>query len=119
MGISNTSSGEGFILVGFSDWPQLEIVLFVFISIFYSLTLFGNTTIIVLSRLDLRLYTPMYFFLSHLSFLDLCYPTSIVPQLLINLHGLDRTISYTRCVAQLFIFLTLASTVCAPGGNGF
>jgi olfactory receptor len=54
----------------------------------------------------------MYFFLSHLSFLDLCYPTSIVPQLLINLHGLDRTISYARCVAQLFIFLALATTEC-------
>jgi olfactory receptor len=53
MGRFNTSSGEGFILVGFSDWPQLELILFVIISIFYSLTLFGNTTIIVLSQLDL------------------------------------------------------------------
>ncbi|XP_040603912.1 olfactory receptor 10-like [Mesocricetus auratus] len=108
----NDSLGGSFILVGFSDWPQLELILFVFISIFYSLTLFGNTAIIALSRMDLRLHTPMYFFLSHLSFLDLCYTTSTVPQLLINLHGLDRTISYGGCVAQLLISLALGSTEC-------
>ncbi|VTJ89888.1 Hypothetical predicted protein, partial [Marmota monax] len=61
---------------------------------------------------DPRLHTPMYFFLSHLSFLDLCFTTSTVPQLLINLQGLDRTISYGGCVAQLFIYLALGSTEC-------
>ncbi|XP_042544883.1 olfactory receptor 10-like [Dipodomys spectabilis] len=110
MGRFNTTFGDGFVLVGFSDWPQLEFVLFIYIVIFYSLTLLGNTTIIVLSRLDLRLRTPMYFFLSHLSFLDLCYTTSTVPQLLINLQRQDQTISYGGCVAQLFIFLALGST---------
>nr|XP_026237466.1 olfactory receptor 10-like [Urocitellus parryii] len=109
MGSFNASFGEGFILVGFSDWPQLELILFVFISILYSLTLIGNTTIIALSRLDPRLHTPMYFFLGHLSFLDLCYTTSTVPQLLINLSRLDRTITYGGCVAQLFIVLALGS----------
>ncbi|KAM9254118.1 LOW QUALITY PROTEIN: olfactory receptor 2Y1-like [Dugong dugon] len=108
----NTSFREDFILVGFSDWPQLELALFVFISIFYSLTLFGNTTIITVSRLDHRLHTPRYFFLCHLSFLDLCYTTSTVPQLLINLHGSDQTITYGGCMAQLFIFLALGSTEC-------
>ncbi|XP_021044748.1 olfactory receptor 10-like [Mus pahari] len=101
-----------FFLVGFSDWPQLELILFVFISIVYFLTIFGNTTIIALSRIDLRLHTPMYFFLSNLSFLDLCFTTSTVPQLLINLYGHDRTISYGGCVAQLFIYLALGSTEC-------
>ncbi|XP_008845421.1 olfactory receptor 10-like [Nannospalax galili] len=108
----NTSSEEGFILVGFSDWPHLELVFFVFISIFYSLTIFGNTLIIILSRLDHRLHTPMYFFLSHLSFLDLCLTTSTVPQLLVNLSRLDRTISFGRCVAQLFIVLSLGGVEC-------
>ncbi|XP_042544880.1 olfactory receptor 10-like [Dipodomys spectabilis] len=109
MGIFNISFGGGFILVGFSDWPQLEFILFIYIVIFYSLTLFGNTTIIILAQLDLRLRTPMYFFLSHLSFLDLCYTTSTVPQLLISLRGHDQTISYAGCVAQLFIVLALGS----------
>uniref|UniRef100_A0A8C5K0X2 Olfactory receptor n=1 Tax=Jaculus jaculus TaxID=51337 RepID=A0A8C5K0X2_JACJA len=110
MGRFNTSVGDGFILVGFSDWPQLELIFFIYILIFYSLTLFGNTTIIALSRLDLRLRTPMFFFLSHLSFLDLCYTTSTVPQLLINLQGHDQTITYGGCVVQLFIVLALGST---------
>ena len=108
----NTSSEEGFILVGFSDWPHLEPTLFAFISIFYSLTLFGNTVIIILSQLDLHLHTPMYCFLCHLSFLDLCYTASTVPQLLVNLSGLDRTISFGRCVAQLCIVLSLGGTEC-------
>ncbi|KAM5169189.1 olfactory receptor 2Y1B-like [Callospermophilus lateralis] len=112
MGSFNTTLGEGFILVGFSDWPHLELPFFTFISVFYSLTLFSNTTIITLSQLDPRLHTPMYFFLCHLSFLDLCYTTSTVPQLLINLSGLDRTISYGGCMAQLFIALTLGGTEC-------
>uniref|UniRef100_A0A8C2M892 Olfactory receptor n=1 Tax=Cricetulus griseus TaxID=10029 RepID=A0A8C2M892_CRIGR len=77
----NTSSEEGFILLGFSDWPHLEPVFFAFISIFYSLTLFGNTVIIILSQLDLRLHTPM-------------------------------TISFGRCVAQLFIMLSLGGIEC-------
>jgi olfactory receptor len=110
MGRFNSSLDGGFILVGFSDWPQLELLFFVLISVFYSLTLFGNTTIITLSRLDLRLHTPMYFFLCHLSFLDLCYTTSTVPQLLINLLGHDHTITYDSCVAQLFTVLALGST---------
>ncbi|XP_036053532.1 olfactory receptor 10-like [Onychomys torridus] len=110
MGSSNTSFRQGFILVGFSDFPQLELIFSVLISVFYSLTLFGNSAIIILSQLDARLQTPMYFFLCHLSFLDLCYTTSIVPQLLINLQGHDRTISYGGCVAQLFLFLALGST---------
>ncbi|EDL33759.1 olfactory receptor 1392 [Mus musculus] len=106
----NISLGKGFILVGFSDWPALELIFFIYILIFYSLTLFGNTAIIALSRMDLQLHTPMYYFLCHLSFLDLCFTTSTVPQLLINLHGQDRTISYGGCVSQLFITLALGST---------
>jgi olfactory receptor len=56
------------------------------------------------------LYFYLYFFLCHLSFLDLCYTTSTVPQLLINLLGHDHTITYDRCVAQLFTVLALGST---------
>ncbi|XP_042793544.1 putative olfactory receptor 2B8 [Panthera leo] len=108
----NGSSFTGFILLGFSDRPQLERVLFVVLLIFYLLTLLGNTSIIALSRLDLHLQTPMYFFLSNLSFLDLCYTTSTVPQLLVHLRGPDKSISFTGCVAQLFIALGLGGTEC-------
>ncbi|XP_077911945.1 olfactory receptor 2B8-like [Halichoerus grypus] len=108
----NGSSFTGFILLGFSDRPQLELVLFVVLLVFYLFTLLGNTTIIALSHLDPHLHTPMYFFLSNLSFLDLCYMTSTVPQLLVHLRGADKSISFGGCVAQLFISLGLGGTEC-------
>ncbi|XP_029800784.1 putative olfactory receptor 2B8, partial [Suricata suricatta] len=69
-------------------------------------------TIIALSRLDPHLHTPMYFFLSNLSFLDLCYTTSTVPQLLVHLRGADKSISFGGCVTQLFFSLGLGCTEC-------
>ncbi|XP_070372899.1 putative olfactory receptor 2B8 [Equus asinus] len=108
----NGSSFTGFLLLSFSDRPQLELVLFVVVLIFYIFTLLGNTTIIALSHLDPHLHTPMYFFLSNLSFLDLCYTTSVVPQLLVNLSGADKTISFAGCVVQLYISLGLGCTEC-------
>ncbi|XP_032194109.1 putative olfactory receptor 2B8 [Mustela erminea] len=108
----NGSSFTGFILLGFSDRPQLELVLFVVLLIFYLFTLLGNTTIIALSYLDPHLHTPMYFFLSNLSFLDLCYTTSTVPQLLVHLRTADKFISFGGCVLQLFVFLGLGCTEC-------
>ena len=108
----NGSSFTGFILLGFSDRPQLELILLVILLIFYIFTLLGNTTIIALSYLDPRLHTPMYFFLSNLSFLDMCYTTSIVPQFLFNLSGADKSISFGGCEVQFFISLALGCTEC-------
>ncbi|XP_072483842.1 olfactory receptor 2W3-like [Notamacropus eugenii] len=108
----NGSSLERFILLGFSDRPRLELVLFVVVLIFYLLTLVGNAIIILVSRLDPHLQIPMYFFLTNLSFLDICFTTSSVPQLLFNLGGPDKSISHTGCAVQLFMFLTLGGTEC-------
>ncbi|XP_007532386.2 olfactory receptor 2H1-like isoform X2 [Erinaceus europaeus] len=108
----NQSSLEGFILLGFSEHPQLERILFVVVSASYLLTLVGNTFIILLSVLDPRLHSPMYFFLSNLSFLDLCFTTSFVPQMLVNLWGPNKTISFLGCSVQLFIFMSLGTTEC-------
>lgn len=112
MVMTNQSCQEQFILLGFSDRPQLEQTLFVFVLIFYLVTLVGNTVIILVSRLDPCLHTPMYFFLTNLSFLDLCFTTSSIPQLLFNLRGPDKTISYMGCAIQLFMFLGLGGTEC-------
>ncbi|XP_029797196.1 olfactory receptor 2W3 isoform X3 [Suricata suricatta] len=109
---TNDSTQGNFILLGFSDRPQLERILFVVILVAYLLTLVGNTTIILVSRLDPHLHTPMYFFLTHLSFLDLSFTTSSIPQLLYNLNGRDKTISYTGCAIQLFLFLGLGGVEC-------
>lgn len=107
------ASWEGyFIFLGFSKWPHLEVVLFVVILIFYMMTLTGNLFIIILSHLDSYLHTPMYFFLSNLSALDLCYTTSSVPQLLFNLWGPEKTISYAGCMLQLYFVLALGTTEC-------
>ncbi|XP_048187700.1 olfactory receptor 15-like [Perognathus longimembris pacificus] len=108
-GGSNGSS-ESFILLGISDHPQLEKIFFIVILSSYLLTLMGNSTIILLSGLDARLHTPMYFFLSNLSSVDLAFTTSSVPQMLINLWGPDKTITYGGCVTQLYVFLWLGAT---------
>uniref|UniRef100_A0A8I5R2J8 Olfactory receptor n=2 Tax=Papio anubis TaxID=9555 RepID=A0A8I5R2J8_PAPAN len=111
MGLANESSLMDFILLGFSDHPRLEAVFFVFVLFFYLLTLVGNFTIIIISCLDPLLHTPMYFFLSNLSLLDICFTTSLAPQILVNLRG-PKTITYGGCVAQLYISLALGSTEC-------
>lgn len=109
---NNETSGGDFILLGFSDQPQLEVLLFVLVLISYLLTLLGNTAIILVSCLDCRLHTPMYFFLTNLSSLDLCFTTSIVPQLLWNLKGPAKTITPVGCAIQLYVSLSLGSTEC-------
>ncbi|XP_036764570.2 olfactory receptor 2G3-like [Manis pentadactyla] len=109
---NNETSGGDFILLGFSDQPQLEVILFAVVLISYLLTLLGNTAIILVSCLDPKLHTPMYFFLTNLSFLDLCFTTSIVPQLLWNLKGPTKTITPTGCAVQLCVSLSLGSTEC-------
>nr|XP_051711782.1 olfactory receptor 2H2 [Oryctolagus cuniculus] len=108
----NQSSPVGFLLLGFSEHPGLEKILFVVVLISYLLTLGGNTLIILLSLLDPRLHSPMYFFLRNLAFLDLCFTTSFIPQMLVNLWGPEKTISFLGCSVQLFIFLSLGTTEC-------
>lgn len=108
----NASSEGYFVLLGFSKWPHLEGVLSVVLLMFYLMTLIGNLFITILSYLDAHLHTPMYFFLSNLSFLDLCYTTSSIPQMLVNLWGPEKTISYTGCMIQLYFVLALGTTEC-------
>ncbi|XP_043849960.1 olfactory receptor 2G6-like [Dromiciops gliroides] len=108
----NNSSQEGFILLGFSDKPQLETVLFVIILVFYILNLVGNMTIILVSSMDPKLHTPMYFFLTNLSLVDLSLTTCIAPQLLVTMGNKDKTMSYSGCVVQLYVSMGLGSTEC-------
>ncbi|XP_004717806.1 olfactory receptor 2G3-like [Echinops telfairi] len=112
MGRSNSSFHGDFILVGFSEQPQLEKTLFVVVLWSYLLTLIGNTVIIVVSFTDPKLKMPMYYFLTHLSLVDICFTTSIVPQLLWNLRGPDKSITLVGCVVQLYVSLSLGSTEC-------
>ncbi|XP_054832436.1 olfactory receptor 2G3-like [Eublepharis macularius] len=108
----NQSYPGEFILLGVADRPRLEMLLSAIILICYVMTLLGNTTIIVVSRLDPRLHTPMYFFLSNLSFLDLGFTTSLGPHMLVNFWRKRKTITYMACVVQLYVSLALGSAEC-------
>ncbi|XP_073077538.1 olfactory receptor 2H1-like [Manis javanica] len=108
--MTNKSFPAGFILLGCSEKPQLETVLFWAVILLYTMIVLSNSAIILLSCVDPRLYTPMYFFLSNLSFLDLCYTTAAVPQMLSNLWGPDKSITYTGCVLQVCVLLCLGAT---------
>ncbi|KAM6184981.1 olfactory receptor 2G3-like [Rhynchocyon petersi] len=110
--MANSSFKGDFILVGFSDQPQMEKIFFVIVLISYILTLVGNTVIIFISSINPKLKTPMYFFLTHLSLVDICFTTSIVPQLLWNLRGPAKTIPPLGCAVQLYVSLSLGSTEC-------
>ncbi|KAM4835575.1 olfactory receptor 2B11-like [Thomomys bottae] len=112
MALMNESHPEEFILLGFADRPWLELPLFIVLLLTYPLAMMGNITIILVSRLDPRLHSPMYFFLTNLSFLDMCYTTSIVPQMLFNLGTSRKTISYMGCAVQLYIFHFMGATEC-------
>ncbi|XP_026542405.1 olfactory receptor 1019-like [Notechis scutatus] len=93
-----------FILVGFMDHPELQIPLFIFFLLIYLITLVGNIGIIILTRIDPRLHTPMYFFLRNLSVIDISLSTTIAPKLLTTFLIKHSTISFTECTTQFFFF---------------
>ncbi|XP_014939909.1 olfactory receptor 1013-like [Acinonyx jubatus] len=101
-----------FILVGFTTDPTMQLVLFgVFLGV-YSLTVVGNTTLIVLICNDSRLHTPMYFFIGNLSFLDLWYSSVYTPKILMTCISEDKSISFAGCVSQFFFSAGLAYSEC-------
>ncbi|EHB18120.1 Olfactory receptor 15 [Heterocephalus glaber] len=102
-----------FVLLGFSEFPWLERPLSAVVLVSYLLTLVGNSSIILLSLVDPRLQTPMYFFLDNLSLLDLGLTCTIVPQLLANLWGPDKTITSWGCITQVCVFCWTTSSECA------
>ncbi|KAJ1166669.1 hypothetical protein NDU88_007067 [Pleurodeles waltl] len=101
--VNKTVDGE-FSLLGLTEEPRLKLILFVVFTVVYILTVIGNIGIIVLIRLSPHLQTPMYFFLSHLSFVDLCYSSDIAPRMLVDLVSETKKIFRVGCVMQLFIF---------------
>ncbi|XP_008852439.1 olfactory receptor 5I1-like [Nannospalax galili] len=110
MSLHNSSVKTEFLLLGFSDHPELQSLLFaVFFSI-YSVTLMWNLGMILLITLSSNLHTPMYFFLCMLSFVDACYSSVIAPKLLVDLFSDKKSISYNGCAAQLYFFCSLVDS---------
>ncbi|XP_006875851.1 PREDICTED: olfactory receptor 9Q2-like [Chrysochloris asiatica] len=101
-----------FFLIAFTEHPEWGLPLFLVFLSFYLVTLLGNAGMIILICKDRRLHTPMYFFLSHLSFVDICYSSVIVPQLLAVLLEHGAVISEACCAAQFFLFTFFASIDC-------
>nr|XP_032633338.1 olfactory receptor 10A7-like [Chelonoidis abingdonii] len=101
-----------FILLGFGNRPELQILLFLVFLVIYIVTMSGNILIIAVIVADQHLHTPMYFFLWNLSCLETCYTSTILPRLLVSLLTGDRTISVSGCFAQFYCFGYLATTEC-------
>ncbi|XP_074048879.1 olfactory receptor 13H1-like [Macrotis lagotis] len=108
----NSTAVTYFILVGLSEHPRAQIIFFCMILVSYLVILLGNSLILFLIHYDSRLHTPMYFFLSNLSFLDICYTSSIAPQMIINCLARIPTISLGECLAQMCISLYLGVVEC-------
>ncbi|XP_068107304.1 olfactory receptor 6E1-like [Hyperolius riggenbachi] len=106
----NVSLVTEFILLGIPGSYELQVLLFVSLSICYVVTLVLNTTIIILSLTDAQLHTPMYFFLSNLAFLDITFTSAIVPKVLFNLISGNKRISFHGCLAQSYIYFLLGTT---------
>ncbi|XP_038192511.1 olfactory receptor 5M11-like [Arvicola amphibius] len=99
-----------FFLLGLSTRPELQPILFVVFLMIYLITLTGFIGMILLIRFTPRLQTPMYFFLKHLVCVDIFYSTNVSPQMLVNFLSEKKSISYTGCLAQCFVFVTLLLT---------
>ncbi|XP_054572865.1 olfactory receptor 7D4-like [Eptesicus fuscus] len=105
MEAENHTEVPQFLLLGFSDDPKLQPVLCgVFLSM-YLFTVLGNLLIIVAISSDSHLHTPMYFFLSNLSFVDICFTSTTVPKMLVNVQAQSKNISYIGCLIQLYFFM--------------
>ena len=109
---NQTSPVVGFILLGLSAHPKLEKTFFVLILLMYLVILLGNGVLILVTILDSRLHTPMYFFLGNLSFLDICYTTSSVPLILDSFLTPRKTIPFPACAMQMFLSFAMGATEC-------
>ncbi|XP_068830722.1 olfactory receptor 1L8-like [Capricornis sumatraensis] len=107
--LNQTSSVSEFILLGLSSRPEDQKPLFNLFLIIYLVTVTGNLLIILAVHSDPQLHTPMYFFLSVLSFTDICFTTTIVPRMLVNFLS-HKTISYAGCLSQMYFIYALGNT---------
>ncbi|XP_002927261.1 olfactory receptor 8S1-like [Ailuropoda melanoleuca] len=110
MACGNHSIITEFILLGLPADPKVQVLLFVLFLGIYLLTLMGNLMMLLVIRADSHLHTPMYFFLSHLSFLDLCFSSVTVPKLLENLLSKRKIISIEGCLIQAFFLFDFGGT---------
>ncbi|XP_008048994.1 olfactory receptor 24 [Carlito syrichta] len=100
----NQTSTSEFILLGLSERPEQETLLFSLFLCMYMITVVGNMLIILAIGADSHLHTPMYFFLANLSLVDFCLATNTVPKMLVNIQTRTKSISYPCCLVQMYFF---------------
>jgi olfactory receptor len=100
----NHTGVKAFLLVGLTENPNLQIPLFLLFALIYLITLVGNWGMITLIWLNAQLHTPMYFFLSNLSFCDICYSTVFAPKMLVQFLSKLKFSTFVGCVLQSFFF---------------
>ncbi|XP_034506478.1 olfactory receptor 7A10-like [Ailuropoda melanoleuca] len=108
MEAGNVSQISEFLLLGLSDDPELQPLIFGLFLSMYLITVFGNLLIILAVSSDSHLHTPMYFFLANLSFLDICFISTTVPKMLVNIQTQNKVITYAGCVTQIYFFILFA-----------
>ncbi|XP_004469125.1 olfactory receptor 7A10-like [Dasypus novemcinctus] len=101
----NDTQISEFLLLGFSEEPELQLFLFGLFLFMYLVTVFGNLLIILATITDSHLHTPMYFFLSNLSLCDICLSSTAVPKMLVNIQMQSKAITYEGCLTQMYFFL--------------
>ncbi|XP_015332739.1 olfactory receptor 5AK2-like [Marmota marmota marmota] len=108
----NSTEVTEFYLLGFSAQHEFQSIFFILFLMIYVTSMVGNTGMILLIRTDARLQTPMYFFLQHLAFVDICYTTAITPKMLQNFITENKSISFGGCLMQLLVYATFATSDC-------
>ncbi|XP_032989968.1 olfactory receptor 7A17 [Rhinolophus ferrumequinum] len=94
-----------FVLLGLSEEPDLQPLIFGLFLSMYLITVFGNLLIILAISSDSHLHTPMYFFLANLSFVDICFTSTTIPKMLVNIETQSKVITYEGCITQMYFFL--------------
>ncbi|XP_037377421.1 olfactory receptor 10AG1-like [Talpa occidentalis] len=109
---TNLTTIREFVLLGFSEIPRFHWYLFGVFLVIYVIILLGNGVIILITKVDHTLQTPMYFFLRNLSFLEICYVSVTLPRMLMDLWTQKGAISISACATQMCFFLILGATEC-------
>ncbi|XP_045659603.1 olfactory receptor-like protein OLF4 [Ursus americanus] len=105
---NNTRISE-FVLLGLSEEPELQPLIFGLFLSMYLITVFGNLLLLLAVISDSHLYTPMYFFLANLSFVDICFTSTTVPKMLLNIQTQSKVITYVGYITQMYFYLLFAS----------
>ncbi|KAM4846931.1 olfactory receptor 5B2-like isoform 2-T2 [Thomomys bottae] len=107
--MKNRTEVTEFILLGLTNVPELQVPVFIMITLIYLINVVGNLGMVLLILLDSHLHTPMYFFLGNLSLVDLAYSSAVTPKVMAGLIAGDKVISYNACATQMFFFAAFAT----------